>query len=247
MIGETIPNGARNETLTSLAGSMRRRGMGEQAIYAALAATNGEQCQTPLPDSDIRKIARSVVQYSPSRDVPVRTAGVMDYQRLRKQATKPPTYILEVAGTDIRVTMGVLVNHRSLRTAAAEQADILAPAMKATEWDATLAMLLESLEVLPAPEDASEEGLIWAYIVQHLLRADDDLSALEEGRPVRYQDEILTNGKQLRTALLLHNIKADQRTLWQLVEAHGGEKRNVGHEGRQTWVWAVPEAEVNDV
>lgn len=246
MMGNLIPSGARDETLTSLAGSMRRRGMSEEGMLAALRVENTARCQPPLPDSDLRRIARSVAHYEPGKDVPIKTSGIMGYQRLRKVATTPPSYVIEVGGSDVHVTMGVLVNHRSLRTAAAEQADVLAPAMKATEWDATLSMLLESLEILPAPDDASEGGLIWSYIVQHLQRADDELAAIKEGRPARYMDSILTNGKQLRNSLLLHNIKADQRALWKAFETHGGAKENVMVDGKQVWVWAIPEAEVND-
>ena len=59
----TIRNGERNTTLTSLAGTMRRRGMSEEAILAALRAT---PCETPLPVAELATIARSVSRYSPS-------------------------------------------------------------------------------------------------------------------------------------------------------------------------------------
>lgn len=60
-----IPDGARNETLTSLAGSMRRRGMSAEAMYAALSIENESRCKPPLPDVDVRKIAASVANYKP--------------------------------------------------------------------------------------------------------------------------------------------------------------------------------------
>lgn len=63
--GEPIAEGGRNQTLTSMAGSMRRRGMLEEAIYAALSVENEQRCQPPLPDMDVRKIAHSVSRYSP--------------------------------------------------------------------------------------------------------------------------------------------------------------------------------------
>jgi Bifunctional DNA primase/polymerase, N-terminal/Primase C terminal 1 (PriCT-1) len=63
--GEPIPEGQRNRTLTSLAGSMRRRGMTPEEIYAALAAVNAQRCRPPLPDEEIRKIADSVGRYEP--------------------------------------------------------------------------------------------------------------------------------------------------------------------------------------
>ena len=55
----------RNVTLTSLAGSMRRRGMTEAEILAALLAVNTNRCQPPLPEAEVRKIATSVASYPP--------------------------------------------------------------------------------------------------------------------------------------------------------------------------------------
>lgn len=68
--GELITEGSRDDTLTSLAGSMRRRGMSEAAIFAALSVENDERCSPPLPEADIRKIAKSVARYTPEEDEP---------------------------------------------------------------------------------------------------------------------------------------------------------------------------------
>lgn len=64
-VGKVIPNGRRVKTLISLAGTMRKRGMEEPAILAALEAMNQTQCETPLPDSKIRDIAKSYGKYPP--------------------------------------------------------------------------------------------------------------------------------------------------------------------------------------
>lgn len=61
--GSPIPEGGRNNALASLAGSMRRRGMGYAAIHAALNQVNEEQCVPPLDDGDVRRIAQSVCRY----------------------------------------------------------------------------------------------------------------------------------------------------------------------------------------
>jgi hypothetical protein len=58
-VGETISKGERDETLASLAGTMRRRGMDEAAILAALRETN-KRCKPPLPERDLQRIARSI-------------------------------------------------------------------------------------------------------------------------------------------------------------------------------------------
>jgi putative DNA primase/helicase len=66
--GEPIPEGERNQTLASDAGAMRRRGMTETAIEAALQVENRERCQPPLPEAEVREIATSVSRYSPVTD-----------------------------------------------------------------------------------------------------------------------------------------------------------------------------------
>lgn len=65
-VGETIPDGKRSVTLTSLAGTMRRRGMGEAAIVGALLAENQAKCDPPLSESEVREIAHSVARYEPT-------------------------------------------------------------------------------------------------------------------------------------------------------------------------------------
>ena len=80
-ISQRIPEGNRNTTLTSLAGSMRRRGMSEDEIAAALLKVN-ERCDPPLDDAEVRKIAKSIARYEP-RDDALRSGR----QHLQRSAT----------------------------------------------------------------------------------------------------------------------------------------------------------------
>ncbi len=59
-VEDRIPDGARNKTLVSLAGTLRRAGMNETEILAALKAVNAERCDPALPDSDLESIARNI-------------------------------------------------------------------------------------------------------------------------------------------------------------------------------------------
>lgn len=59
-------SGRRNDTLTSIAGTMRARGLGHSAIEAALLAVNQNQLTEPLSEDEVRTIAASVARYSPS-------------------------------------------------------------------------------------------------------------------------------------------------------------------------------------
>ena len=62
-----IPGGQRNSTLTSLAGTMRRRGMATEAIEAALLVEN-ERCEPPLPEAEVRTIAQGIARYDPATE-----------------------------------------------------------------------------------------------------------------------------------------------------------------------------------
>ncbi len=62
---ERIPEGQRNGWLTSLAGTMRRRGACEEAILAALLVEN-RRCMPPLEGDEVQTIARSVARYAPA-------------------------------------------------------------------------------------------------------------------------------------------------------------------------------------
>jgi putative DNA primase/helicase len=68
-VGDLIPPGARNKELASLAGTMRRRAMGEAEILAALQVTNEQRCQPPLEAEEVEKIAASVAGYEPAENV----------------------------------------------------------------------------------------------------------------------------------------------------------------------------------
>jgi Primase C terminal 1 (PriCT-1)/Family of unknown function (DUF5906) len=63
-----IYEGGRNTALTSMAGTMRRKGMTQAAMEAALLTQNAATCSPPLPEKDVRAIAKSVSRYEPESD-----------------------------------------------------------------------------------------------------------------------------------------------------------------------------------
>jgi hypothetical protein len=60
-----IPKGKRNAALTRLAGAMRRPGMQEDEILAALRLVNANRCSPPLADQEVVRIVTSVSAYEP--------------------------------------------------------------------------------------------------------------------------------------------------------------------------------------
>lgn len=84
---DAIPDGQRNQTLTRLAGAMRRQGATQDEIYAALQAANRARCVPPLEDAELRKISGSVARYEPAAEpemppTPRHTTDLGNAQRL---------------------------------------------------------------------------------------------------------------------------------------------------------------------
>lgn len=108
--GDGIAAGSRNSVLTSIAGSMRRRGMNELSIRMALLSENEEKCRPPLPESEVRAIAKSVMRYTPENpatSVELETMAVTASQFLHEEVDSPTWLIDNVwASSAIGFVMG---------------------------------------------------------------------------------------------------------------------------------------------
>jgi Family of unknown function (DUF5906)/Primase C terminal 1 (PriCT-1) len=59
--------GGRNNALARIGGSLRRLDFGDEELLSALQAFNHHRCRPPLPDPEVKTIARSVGRYAPSK------------------------------------------------------------------------------------------------------------------------------------------------------------------------------------
>lgn len=99
-----IPAGERNDTLARLAGAMRRVGMGEDAIAAALLSENAKRCKPPLREREVRKIAASIARYEPDQ-VAVAVTENHYGQDQQEEPTEEPTVspVSPLSGVHLRV------------------------------------------------------------------------------------------------------------------------------------------------
>jgi hypothetical protein len=109
---EKIPEGRRNTTLASLAGSMRRRGMTQDEIEAALRVVNVNRCVPPLNDDEVKRIAKGIAQYEPgatNESRPEINAGIQDLPVVTRQAwdalcrANVPPWLFRFGGLLIRI------------------------------------------------------------------------------------------------------------------------------------------------
>ncbi len=63
VLANQIRDGSRNSSLTSVAGSLRDRGLDEDSILIVLLQVNALRCSTPLPEDEISRICRSISRY----------------------------------------------------------------------------------------------------------------------------------------------------------------------------------------
>lgn len=94
-IKNKIPHGRQHTTLVSFGGSMRRRGAGEEEIYAALSAMNRLRCEKPGTETDIRKIAKSLCKYAPDAGANVFMAATPDAANEDGRQPEPETRYLK--------------------------------------------------------------------------------------------------------------------------------------------------------
>jgi hypothetical protein len=100
-----IPHHARNDTLTSLAGTWRARGVCAEAIYAGLRVVGERQCE-PEPNGalpskrEIAAIARSASRWEPGElpgvaEPATLTGGLTDLPRLVAEPPRPVPWVAE--------------------------------------------------------------------------------------------------------------------------------------------------------
>ena len=73
-----IPEGQRNTTLARLAGTMRRVGMSQAEIAAALLQANKDRCVPPLSPREVERIAASIARYEPDQIATAMAEGHWD-------------------------------------------------------------------------------------------------------------------------------------------------------------------------
>ena len=67
---ERFGEGRRNDGLARIAGGLRRQGCDELTILSTLETVNQRQCDPPLDDREVHRIAQSVARYAPAPSAP---------------------------------------------------------------------------------------------------------------------------------------------------------------------------------
>lgn len=86
--GNQIPDGQRNGTLMNLAGVMRRKGMSQREIEAALMVVNADRCNPPLDEREVCIVARNAAKFAPDQIDTAWAEGHFQQDRANDAAAK---------------------------------------------------------------------------------------------------------------------------------------------------------------
>ncbi|MEP0848356.1 MAG: bifunctional DNA primase/polymerase [Phycisphaerae bacterium] len=124
-----IPEGQRNETLARLAGAMRRVGMSQAEIFAALRQVNADRCTPPLPLREVERTAASIARYEPN------VVSVAVAENHWAQDRGPPAQLVPLTIRELMATHRTLrppVIHGLLRRG--ETMNVIAPPKTGKSW-----------------------------------------------------------------------------------------------------------------
>ncbi len=104
---ETIPEGGRTDTMIKLIGSLRGKGLSDEAIMAAVSAENEARCVPPLTDKELEKTVFSALKRGwkverpytadsgSKQQMPAKTVTYVDADSLSSADLPPVKYIIE--------------------------------------------------------------------------------------------------------------------------------------------------------
>jgi len=157
-----IGEGQRNDELTSIAGSMRRRGYGPDAILERLKEVNESRCDPQLAERELQQIAGSVSRYEPDEAAHQSERVAQEFEQSEKPAVLLPG--LEETVTHAAEQLGQLMAATGryyerggavVRLDQDEHGETVLKALKASELPAAFESVAK-LHKLKRNKDASE-------------------------------------------------------------------------------------------
>jgi len=168
---------------------------------------------------------------------------------VEKLTTSPPIYRVHVFDRVVKMNSEDLASFSRFKKIVMQETNRV-PAMKkaAQNWDPYLDEVLAGrLEIVEAPEEASEEAVWWEMVLHYLqTRSSTDETQLAEQRGVYKDNEYFyLHGPSLLRYMHMRQQRIEPRELWDLLRRHkakSASKRVKNSEGKSVIVqaWWIP-------
>lgn len=225
-----FPQGSRNCGLMNLALFRRKVIMDDEKWEKCVFADN-QRYMGPGSNNEVRQIIKSITrkryEYQCNEEpisshcnrglCQTRRYGVTHHQAsvtgLQKMLTEPPVWIVQVEDMPVRLTTQQLYNQGLFQQAVIAQINQCPIPRKIQDWTLLLRVLLEKVQVIEMPEEATEEGRMVESIEDFVTSCTpaSDSSQIHQGIPIEADGRTFFRGKDLVNYLQDHGHKDIQK------------------------------------
>jgi len=255
----------RNGMLASLAGTMRRCGMGEPAILSALLVENAGRCVPPLAKAEVLRIVASIARYAPdavTAEVIARAGGPpddgtngtngkrpngvnFDVQRVRVYTGEPAVYEFTIDGRVVTLTGSDLLKPKQFQQKVLDAIGRVPRLPKKLQQYLDLVDQWLSQKEVVQPPEASPAVFLRERIeraVNNLALCDDaEASDLDRGTAMLHKG--LKIFKSTALVVSLHSPDATSTAVCRHLRDLGFFPKTIWLDGKAVCVWcgAAPE------
>lgn len=278
---EGVPKGVRNESLYGFTIYLKKK-FPASSYRQEIQKINQEIFERPLPLSEVNRsitsASRSEYRYKCmqepfrgfcdsktclTREFGIEPSdsfetgeGMPDFTRLRVINTEPPMWELTIDATPIIIPTKALRSFQFLAEEIMDKLFIVVPLIKQKDWLPILSDLMQDVEHISAPDDASTSGIIREKLLEFVDRADfnsngkdpSDKDLIGRGLPVVQEihgaggfREILFRGGDF--VMFLKRTRSEEmkgNTLWMALRKMGIDYKRTRVMGKTKNIWALP-------
>jgi len=174
--------------------------------------------------------------------------AITKYETENRQSVR---WYIEMQGERIEVTTPQLLDQRQLQKICVEKLNKCPSTMPSQAWEQRINQLLENVEVIVDPDDASPQGQFEKMLDSFLTgkvqaRQKDEIM---NGKPWHDSDEakVYFRSEDLFIYLEARRFRyTTQHQVWSWLRLLGGDRKTFRIKGKPVKVWSVPEPEFFD-
>ena len=269
-----FPEGGRNISLFNVGVYYRKKN--PDGWQEDLMRFNYESLDQPLPSGEVNSLVKSVskkdyaytCKQSPicnycekSKCVKrefgvggygggqaIEISSITKYETENRQSVR---WYIEIGGERIEVTTQQLLDQRQLQKLCVEKLNKCPAAMPGPKWEQAINNLLESVEVIQDPDDASPQGQFEKMLDSFLTgkvqaRHRDEIM---NGKPWNDTDEgkVFFRSEDLFIYLEARRFRyQSQHQVWSWLRSTGGDRKTFRIKSKPVKVWSVPAPQFYD-
>ena len=269
-----FPEGGRNISLFNVGVYYRKKNPDDW--QEDLMKFNYEHVSEPLPSSEVNGLVKGIskkeyaytCKQSPicnycekskcmKRDYGIGGVGgglalevdaITKYETENRQSVR---WYIEMQGERIEVTTPQLLDQRQLQKLCVEKLNKCPSTMPAPKWEKRINQLLENVEVIVDPDDASPQGqfekMLDCFLTGKVQARQKD--EIMNGKPWHDPDEakVYFRSEDLFIYLEARRFRyTTQHQIWSWLRLLGGDRKTFRIKSKPVKVWSVPEPEFFD-